>query len=130
MELHQGIPSDEQLKKLAKDLHISHFYVADNTGYFIRNTDIPPEQRINKLYDFCEDYRGLLTGKYTIQQTPILPSDPYTGPYKFTMIPNHDKTKILEVGYHMSYIADTLKRVVYSDKNIENIGFFSPNGFE
>ncbi|MGK5085834.1 HAMP domain-containing sensor histidine kinase [Bdellovibrionota bacterium FG-1] len=128
----KGLPTTEELKKLARDLNVSHFYITDETGRFIRHTDLRVEDVKYKLFDFCEDYRQLITGNTLIQQTPIIPSElgSYTGPYKFTMIPNHNRTRVLEVGYHMRFIADTLFEVVKSDKNIRSIGFFSPSGFE
>ncbi|MFK8136878.1 MAG: sensor histidine kinase [Bdellovibrionales bacterium] len=130
IEKQKGLPSDSQLKELATELNVSHFYVANKTGRFIRNTDLPPSERVMNIYDFCDGYRGLLDGTEKVQQTPILPSFPYTGPYKFTMIPNHNSTLILEVGYHMDYIGETFHDVFEQDKNIEGIGFFSPSGFE
>ncbi len=126
----KGLPTSEDLRILANDLHVSHFYITDDTGKFIRHTDLPAELLPYKLFDFCAEYRQLLTGGTSLQQTSIIPSNPYTGPYKFTMIPNHNKTRVLEVGYHMKFIADTLLEVVRSDKNIQSIGLFSPSGFE
>lgn len=130
IEKTKGLPSNEQLIALAKDLSVTHFYVTDKDGVFIRNTDFPVEEELPKLFDFCDDYRGLLTGAFSIQQTPILPTAPYRGPFKFTMIPNHNKTRIIEVGYHMSYVADILRDVIQSNPNINRIGLFSPSGFE
>lgn len=130
LEKQSGLPSENELKTLAKRLNVSHLYIANSDGVFIRNTDIPEGKRTHKLFDFCEDYRGLLTGRFSMQQTPVLPSDPYTGPYKFTMIPNHTNTRILEVGYHLDYITTMLKQAVQKDKNIVAMSFLSPTGFE
>lgn len=130
LEKNGPLPSQEDLKKLASELQVSHFYITNSDGVFIRNTDVHPEESEKGLFDFCDDYRGLLTGRYSMQKTPMLPGFQAVGPYKFTMIPNYNKTRILEVGYHMDYVGRSLSNVMKSDVNISEIGLFSPSGFE
>jgi len=129
LEKKKGLPSGAALKKLARESEVSHFYITDKSGRFIRNTDIPVGKNDQKLFDFCAGYRDLLTTDGGREQTPILPSFPYTGPYKFTMIANHNKTKILEVGMHLSFITRTLSGVISSDANIVSLGLYTPTGF-
>lgn len=128
---HDGkIPSNQDLKKYAELLNVTHLYVTDELGYIIRSTETAPQEVTKSLFEFCSDYKNLLHNQEAIEQTPILPSFPYKGPFKFTMIASDDGKHILEAGIHMSFIGKTLQQAMLGDKNIEFIGFFTPSGFE
>lgn len=125
----RGILSNDELRVLTEKLGVSQMCITDSNGRFLRDTESNPEEQTKTLFDFCDDYRNLLNGKSKIESTPIIPSYPYKGPYKFTMIPNHDRSRILEVGIKLDFIADVLRNAVASDKNLNQLRLFSPNGF-
>lgn len=129
IEKKNRLPSDSELVQLAKEWGVSHVYVADKTGKFIRNTDLPEDKRTTNLFDFCGDYRKLLSVPGQTQKTPILPSYPYLGSYKFQMMTNWNGSRILEIGYHVSYINKAFSELISRDKKILSIGFLSPTGF-
>jgi len=125
----RGVPSDQELKALAADLNVSQFTIADRNGRFIRDTITPPSEQTKGLFDFCDDYRKLISGATQIETTPILPSFPYKGPYKFVMIPSDDRKYILESGMHLEGIGQVLAKTIRTDENIRSISLLSPTGF-
>jgi signal transduction histidine kinase len=124
------LPTNEQLKSLASDLGVAHIFVTDSKGIFIRSTNGAPETIKSTLFDYCEDYKQLLTGTKTAEHTPIIPSadEEVPGPFKYTMIPNFDRTRILEVSVPLSFIQETLGSALKSDPNILSLTLFSPTG--
>ncbi|MCM0604466.1 MAG: hypothetical protein KA715_00075 [Xanthomonadaceae bacterium] len=130
IEKQDGLGDTKSLEGLAKKINVSNIFVADSAGRFIRSTNGPLEQYKNTMFSYCEAYRGLLTGKSNIEQTPIIPSsDEVTpGPFKYSMFPNLKKDKILEISLHLDYITNALREVVNTDPNILELGLYSPNG--
>ncbi|MDQ5920113.1 MAG: Histidine kinase [Pseudomonadota bacterium] len=127
---HQGIPSDKELNILAQKLGIHGFYVINKDGKFLRSSDLPIAQQKNSLFSYCNGYRELVYGKATKKTTPIIPGYPNNVPDKFIMIPNYDKQLILEAGYYLKYMEQTLHEIVSHDNNIMSIGLYAPNGYE
>lgn len=130
MDKRKGLLSREELAGLAHDLHLSHLYMADKNGIFVRTTDplSLPRVGVDNLFDFCDGYRGLITGATAIERTPIVPSYPLGAPYKFTMIANHDHTRILEAGVHLSVMGAQLHEAIKSDENVLSLGLYTPTG--
>ena len=124
IQRYKGLPSNKELNSLAKQLGVQGFYAIDKSGKFIRSSDLPLRDQTNSLFDYCEGYRGLITGKSEFAVTPIIPSFPNNVPAKFVMIPNYDKSMILESGFHLQYIEETMHQVIEKDKNITSIGLF------
>lgn len=130
IEKKNGIPTDKKLDELAKNLNINGFYVVDKNGHFLRSSDIPIESQHNSLFSYAPSYKNLIYGKLDIATTPIIPSYPYDIPAKLMMIPNHNKTLILESSTHLEYIEKILHEVISADKNIKSIGLYAPTGYE
>ena len=125
-----GIPSDKKLAVLAKQLGIQGFYVINKHGRFLRSSDLPLRMQKNSLFSYCAGYRNLVDGKLNQAVTPIIPSYPYGIPSKFVMIPNFNRSLILETGIHLSYIGDILHKSIEYNHNIISIGLFAPNGYK
>jgi signal transduction histidine kinase len=70
----------------------------------------------------------LITGRVAVERTPILRAPDLSWPFKFLMIPNHDRTRVLEASVAMDFVGDTLNNAIKPDKNIVSIGLFTPNG--
>lgn len=130
IEQNGGLPKNQNLNQLAKKLGIKAFYVTNKTGHFIRSTDLPLKLQTNSIFKYCEDYKLLISGNAGMYRTPIIPGFPYNIPMKLTMIPNHDRSLILESGIELEYIGKILHEAIKNDKNIEAIGFYTMTGFE
>lgn len=130
IEASKGIPSDKELDLLAKKFGVNSFYVINKSGKFIRSSDLPIKQQINSFFSYNKEYRSLVSGNTEIAFTPIIPGYPYDIPAKFAMIPNHDKTLILESSTHLEYIDKILHQIIMSDKNIRSVGLYAPTGYE
>ena len=129
LEAAQGMPSDAELDALAQSLGVTSFYVIDSNGRFLRSSDRPVEQQTHSFFDYCEGYRGLLTGASDIEQTPILPAYPVDRPSKFSMIPNASRTRILNVSYNLEFVGRILADVILEDEQILSAAIFAPTGF-
>ena len=130
IEMAKGIPTNEALAKLAKKIGINAFYIIDKNGKFLRSSDISVAKQSNSLFSYDNDYKSLIYGKMEIASTPIIPSYPYDVPAKLTMVPNHNKTLILEACTYLQYISQILRQIIDGDNNIRSIGLYSPNGYE
>ena len=123
------LPDDSELKLIASKMGVSQIAATDSHGIFTRDTVTPKAERIKKLFDFCSDYKEMVTkNKEKIFVTPILPAFPNKGPYKFIMISDPSHNGVLEVGVKLEFISRLLSYVIKSDKNILSIGFFTPSG--
>lgn len=123
-----GLPSTAELKKLRDELHMFNLYITDAQGRYIRSTFTWPIEKERPLFTYCEGYRGLLTGRVAVEKTPILRAPDLSWPFKFLMMPNHDRTRVLEASVAMDFVGDTLNNAIKPDKNIVSIGLFTPNG--
>ena len=123
----KGIPSNEELKAMRSQLGMTHIFMADKNGKFIRSTNEDP-QLIPNLYSFCDSYKGILDGTSTQNATPIIKPEPEPKPFKFLLMPNAAKNRIVEVGVRVDSIAKTLIEAVKADKNIRSMSLYAPNG--
>lgn len=126
----RGIPTNRELDTLAKIFGVNSFYIINKNGKFLRSSDTPLKLLDKSLFTFSNDYRGLINGNLKFATTPIIPGYPDYRASKLTMIPNHDKTLILESGTHLQYLSKILHQIIGTDKNIQSIGLYTPNGFE
>ena len=139
----KGLLSNADLMKLKKDLGVETLYIVDNRGKYVRSDwylRVANDPRLKafygakgpltkSLFSYCADYKRLTDASGPlVQQTPIVPSGADGWPYKFVMIPNHDRTRILEADMAMRFIGDILKNVVASDPGVSSIGLFTPTG--
>ncbi len=125
----KGIPETSELRALASDLKVTQFTITDHEGRFLRDTITDPKTQTHTLFDFCAGYRELLKGGTAVEATPIIPSSPYKGPFKFIMIPSHDRKYILETGMNLVDIGKILAETLRTDENIRSISLLSPTGF-
>ena len=130
IQQHHGLPDNDKLESIAQSLGVHGLYAINNSGKFIRSSDLPLNLQKNSLFSYCANYRGLITGETKFQITPIVPSYPDNVPAKFVMIPNYDSSLILETGYHLKYMEEILLKTFKENKNIVSIGLYSPNDYE
>lgn len=122
-----GLLSIDQLYQLQPELGVTHLFVIDKSGKFLRSTNDDTE-RIPNLYSFCDGYRKLVSGESKVEATPIITPNPEPKPYKFLLVPNSDKSRIIEVGVRVDFIAKTLTEASKSDKNISSMSLYAPDG--
>lgn len=122
-----GIPSRNTLIKRARQLGMTHFFVIDRSGRFIRSTNEAPEL-IPNLYVFSDEYRSMLERPETPVATPLIPPDPEIRPYKFLSIYHHTTKRFLHAGLRADFLETALTRLVASDPEILEVHILSPNG--
>ena len=122
-----GILSNEALKALTSKLGVTHIFVIDKEGTFIRSTNEDPKL-IPNLFSFCDNYRKLLNGQSSFEFTPIIPPEPEPNPYKFLSVPSYDKRRIIEVGIEAAFIGKTLTEALKKDSNVLELSLFAPDG--
>lgn len=122
-----GLLSTEELRTLQRKLGITHLFIVDKTGRFLRSTNDDPAE-IPNLFSFSPIYRKLLTGELAVEATPVIKPNPEPKPFKFLSIPNHDRSRIIEVGVRVDFIASTLAQAIRSDKNVISMSLFAPDG--
>lgn len=122
-----GLLSTEVLKGMRTELSVTHIFVIDKFGNFIRSTNEDPKL-IPNTYSFCEDYRNLITGTSKVEATPIIHPRPEPKPYKFLYIPNYNRERLIEVGVRVDFVAKTLTEALGSDSNLVSMSLYAPNG--
>jgi len=122
-----GLLSNKTLKDLRDELNVSHVFVTDKKGKFIRSTN-EDAKLIPNLFSFCHDYRKLVSGGSSLEATPIIKPDPEPNPHKFLSIPSEDKNRIIEVGVRVDFIGKTLSNAMSEDKNILAMSLYDPKG--
>ncbi len=123
------IPSNAALHAMAEQLNVSRLYVIDHQGRFIRDSDDELIIHTKTLFEHCDGYRNLVDGTTPFAVTPIIPSNPYKGAYKFRMEPAGDGSHIIEVGMKLNFLGDILGHVLNTDENILSVGLFTPTGY-
>jgi signal transduction histidine kinase len=124
----KGLLSTNELKAMSTEIGVTHIFVVDKDGTFIRSTNEDP-RLIPNLYSFSQDYRGLLKkGAYNQDATPIIQPMPEPKPYKFLFLPNATRTRIIEVGVRVDSIAKTLMEAIKADQNVTSMSLYSPDG--
>lgn len=123
----RGVLSNSELKSLREELGVFHIFVTNRQGTFIRSTNDDTE-RIPNLFSFCEDYRKLISGSLSVEATPVIKPNPEPRPFKFLSIANESRTRIIEVGVRVDFIAGTLSEAAASDKNVVSMSLYDPHG--
>lgn len=129
LDSQQGQITTKQALALKKELGVSDIFITNKDGEFVvvTNGPIPPDQPT--LFSFCPDYRNLTYGNMTSAYTPIVSTLPEgKGTYKFLMVPNHDRTRILEIGMELDFIARVLQQSAANHPELKSIGLFTPSG--
>lgn len=122
-----GLLSTEELKSLRDELSVTHLFVLDKKGNFVRSTNEDPKL-IPNVFNFCQEYRKTFAQRKFVEATPIIQPMPEPKPYKFLFIPSQDNERILEVGMRVDFVAKTLTEALGSDKNLVALSLYSPNG--
>lgn len=126
-DFEKGLLSTDELRSLQRELGITHLFLTDKNGTFVRSTNDDPAG-IPNLYSFCSDYKKLITGESNVEATPIIKPNPEPKPFKFLSIPNANRNRIVEVGVRVDFIANTLVEAIKSDKNVVSMSLFAPDG--
>jgi len=117
----------ETLKKLRSELSVTHLFVVDKLGNFIRSTNEDPKL-IPNVFSFCPSYKNLYAQPGGIEATPVIHPMPEPKPYKFLYIPSRDQKRLLEVGIRVDFVAQTLSEALKADPSLVSLSLFSPNG--
>jgi signal transduction histidine kinase/FixJ family two-component response regulator len=127
--VNKGVPSKIELQKLRDKFKVTDFYIINKKGKFIRSTDDFAETTNFNFFNFCGDYKDLVSKPFLIDQTPILLAHPPNNekPYKFTHLTSRDKNYIIEVGIHLAYIQNILKTSLTSYPAINMITLKTPS---
>jgi hypothetical protein len=115
-----GLLSTDHLRELQRELGVTHLFVIDRNGKFLRSTNDDPAG-IPNLFSFCENYQKLITGNLKVEATPVIKPNPEPKPFKFLSIPNNDRSRIVEVGVRVDFIAKTLAEAIKSDVNVTSM---------
>jgi signal transduction histidine kinase len=123
----KGLLSTNELKAMRSELSVTHIFVTDKYGKFIRSTNEDPSL-IPNTYTFCQDYRKLIDGSSQIEATPIIQPKPEPKPYKFLYVASQDRQRLLEVAVRVDFVAKTLSEAVRADSNLVAMSLYSPTG--
>ncbi len=123
----KGLLSTSELKAMTTELNVTHIFVIDRTGKFIRSTNEDPSL-IPNLFSFSDEYRQLIAGTKDFIATPVIQPNPEPKPFKFLSVANRSRSRIIEVGVRVDFIARTLAEALSSDSNMRSMALYSPDG--
>lgn len=140
-----GLLSNEELARLRDELKMENLYVLDRRGVFQRSDwyiTVAEDPKLRAyyggkpplgtpLFSYCEDYRRLVDGTSRLERTPIIPNPPglpYERINKYLMVPNHDRSRILEASVSMDFIGEILTKALKPDENVVSVGLYTPSG--
>lgn len=123
----KGLLSTKALQDMRDELNVTHIFVVDKKGNFVRSTNEDP-RLIPNAYSFCPEYEHMITKNVDIAATPIVHPKPEPKPYKFLFVPNHNRERLLEVGVRIDFIAKTLTEALGSDPNVAAMTLYDPHG--
>lgn len=123
----KGLLSTEELKDLSAELNLTHIFVVNKNGKFVRSTNEDPKL-IPNAYSFCDKYRNMIVGGVSKEATPIIHPQPEPKPYKFLFVPNKKRERLIEVGVRIDFIAKTLTDALGSDTSVLSMALFDPYG--
>ena len=122
-----GVLSEARLAALRTKLGVTHLFIINRAGKFIRSTN-HDVNRIPNVFSFCSKYRELLTGAQASMATPILHPNPEPKSFKFLLMPSLDRKYLIEVGVRVDFIASTLVKALRADPNITSMSLYNPKG--
>lgn len=121
------VPSTEELLQAAKLTGVTHLFIVNSDGQFIRSTNEDPKL-IPNLFSFCSNYKRMVVGNLELEATPIIPPTPEPAPFKFLTIPSTNKKFLIHVGLRVDFISQLLKQIIQDDTNIKALELFAPDG--
>lgn len=123
----KSLLSTGELKAMTSELNVTHIFIIDRTGKFIRSTNEDPSL-IPNLFSFSDEYRQLIAGTKDFIATPVIQPNPEPKPFKFLSVANRNRSRIIEVGVRVDFIARTLAEALSSDANMRSMALYSPGG--
>lgn len=123
----KGLLSTEELRAVAPALNVTHIFVLDDKGRFIRSTNEDP-RLIPNAFTFCPAYRNMILGSTQVEATPIIHPQPEPKPFKFLYIPTRNRKKMINVGLRVDFVAKTLTEALGSDSNLLSMALYAPDG--
>lgn len=140
-----GLMSNSELARLRDELKMENLYILDRRGVFQRSDwyiTVAEDPKLRAYYEgkpplttplfsYCEDYRRLVDGTSRLERTPIIPNPPglpYERINKYLMVPNHDRSRILEASVSMDFIGEILTKALKPDENVVSVGLYTPSG--
>ncbi len=124
---HGGALGTDVLTKLRSQLSVTHIFVLDHLGNFIRSTNEDPKL-IPNAFSFCPDYKNLYSKVDGVEATPVIHPMPEPKPFKFLYIPTYDRKRLLNIGVRVDFVAQTLTEALKADSNLISLALFSPVG--
>ena len=125
----EGMLSTSELEALRSRLGVTHAFIIDQDGNFQRSTN-RDVVKIPNLFGFSSEYKKLLTGDKIVEATPIILAEPGWIPFKFLSIANAARTRIIEVGLQIDFLAKILTEAIKSDADVRSMTLYSPDGTE
>lgn len=123
----EGPLSTQKLLELRDSLNVTHIFVINKKGDFIRSTNEDPKL-IPNAFSFCGEYRNLFSGKAKMVATPILHPNPEVKPFKFLFLETKNRQRLIEVGVRVDFVAQTLTKAIGADPNLISVSLYSPIG--
>ncbi|MBJ00944.1 MAG: hypothetical protein CME67_06905 [Halobacteriovoraceae bacterium] len=107
--------SKQGLQRVANKYRVSHLFLINSKGDFIKSTNEDPT-KIPNLFTFSQDYKELKSEKGAYLTTPIIIPFPEKTPHKFLTI--WTGKFFIEVGVQINDIAQNLSSILQRDENI------------
>jgi hypothetical protein len=123
----RGVLAPATLEKLRHELSMTHIFIVDAKGKFIRSTNEDPGL-IPNAFSFCPAYRNLYSKIGGVEVTPVIHPMPEPKPYKFLYIPSSDKKRLINVAVRVDFVAQTLGEALRADSNLVSLSLYSPKG--
>lgn len=123
----EGPPQTSDLAQLSKEVGVTHLYIIDESGKFIRATSEDPALLPN-AFSFCPRYERMFAEGAPFVPTGLMPGIPALIPFKFLFLPSHDRRYLLEAGVRADFIGLTLQQTLSSDAELISLALYAPNG--
>ncbi len=123
----EDLLSTEELLRLRNELGVSHLYILNSAGVFLRATGDDPAHLPN-AFSFCSKYQHMFEQGIPFQPTGLMPGIPTLVPHKFLFLPSHDRRYLLEVGVRADFIGQTLRQTLAADSDLLSLALYAPNG--
>jgi signal transduction histidine kinase/FixJ family two-component response regulator len=113
--------STDRLREIAKKYNLTHLFLIENDGNFLKSTNEDPSN-IPNLYSFSTDYKNLIhNSEHLYLTTPIILPFPEKTPHKFLTVWRNGY--FIEVGVRIQEIAKNISSVLERDHNILQADF-------
>lgn len=122
-----GPLSTAELKVLSAELGVTHLYIIDKNGTFIRATSEDPALLPN-AFSFCSRYQRMFEEGIPFVPTGLMPGIPALIPFKFLFLPSADRQYLIEAGVRADFIGQTLRQTLSSDAELISLALYAPNG--